>query len=41
MEGDLTWGGKHSVQCTDDVLYSCALETYVILLTDVIPLNSI
>ena len=43
MEGDLTWGGEHTVQCTDDVLQNCMsiLETYIILLTSVTPINSI
>ena len=30
MNGDgrrLTWGGEHTVQCTDDVLYNCTPET--------------
>ena len=41
MEGDLTWGGEHTVQSTDDVLQNCTSETYIILLTDIIPINSI
>ena len=41
MEGDLTWGGEHTVQCTDHVLQNCTPETYIILLTDVTPINSI
>ena len=28
MEGDLTWGGKHSIQYTDDVLKNYTPETY-------------
>ena len=37
----LTWGGQHTVQYTDDVLQNCILETYIILLTNVTPGNSI
>ena len=40
MEGDLTWGGEHTIQYTDDVLYNCTPETYIILLTNVTPINS-
>ena len=35
MEGDLTWGGEHTIQ------YICAPETDIILLTNVTPINSI
>ena len=35
MEGDLTWGGEHTIQYTDDVLWDCTPETYIILLTNV------
>ena len=41
MEGDLTWGSEHTIQYTDDVLNNCTLETYVILLSNVTPINSI
>ena len=41
MEGDLTWGGEHTIQYTCDVLYNCTPETYVILLTNVTPINSV
>ena len=41
MEGDLTWGSGHTIQYTDDVLQNCALETYITLLNNVIPINSI
>ena len=41
MEGDLTWGGEHTVQCADDVLWNSAPETCVILLRSVTPINSI
>ena len=39
MDGDCTWGGEHTTQCTDDVLWDCAPEAYVILLINVTPLN--
>ena len=26
MEGDLTSGAGHTIQCTDDVLWNCAPE---------------
>ena len=41
MEGDLTLGGGHTTQYTDDVLLNYALETYIILLTSVTPINLI
>ena len=41
IEGDLTWGDEHTEQYTDDVLQNCTPETYVILLTNVIPIKSI
>ena len=28
MERDLTWGGEHTIQYTDDVLQNCTPETY-------------
>lgn len=37
MEDDLTQGGKYTVQYTDQVLQNCVLQTYIILLTKVIP----
>ena len=40
-EGDLIWGCEHTVQCTDDVLWNCAPEIYIILLTSVTPINLI
>ena len=40
MEGDLTWNGEHTAQCTDDVLWNCAPGTCIILLTIVILINS-
>ena len=41
MEGDLTLGGEHTVQYTDGVLYNCTPGIYVILLTNVNPINLI
>ena len=41
MEGNLTWEGEHTMQNTDDVLQNCTPETYIILLTNVTPINSI
>ena len=41
MEGDLTWGGEHTIQYTDDVLQNCTPEIYIILLTNVTPINVI
>ena len=40
MEGDSTWGGEHTRQCTDDVLWNCGPETYIILLISIIQINS-
>ena len=39
--GDFTWDGEHTIHYTDDVLYNCTPETYIILLTNVTPINSI
>lgn len=39
-EGNLTLGGEHTMQYTDGVLQNCILETYIILLTDVVPNKS-
>ena len=41
MEGDLSWVGEHTVRCTDDTLWNCTPEAYIILLTSVTPINSI
>ena len=41
MEGDLTLGGGHRVQYTDLVSQKCTLETYLIALTNVTPINLI
>ena len=40
-ERDLTLDGEHTIQYTDDVLQNCTLENNMILLTNVIPINSI
>ena len=39
MEGDLTWGGEHTIQYTDDVLQNCTPETCIILSTDIISIK--
>ena len=39
MEEDVTVGGGHTVQCTDHVSQKRALETYVVFLTNVTPIN--
>ena len=36
-EEDLTWGGEHTTQYTNDVLYDWTPEIYIILLTSVTP----
>ena len=41
IEGDLTWGGEHTIQYKDDVSLNCTPETYKMLLTNVTPINSI
>ena len=41
MEGDLASGGEHSIQYADDILQNYTLETYIILLANVTPINSI
>ena len=41
VDGDLTGGGEHTIQYTDDMLYSCTPETCIILLSHVTPINSI
>ena len=40
-EGNLPLGDEHTIQCTDDVLQNCTPETYIILLSNVTPINSI
>lgn len=37
----LDLGGERTMQCADDVLYSCTLETCMALSTNVSPLHSI
>ena len=37
----LTLAGEHTMQFIDDVLQNCTLETYIILTTNVTPVNSI
>ena len=39
IERDLTRGGEHTVQCTDDVLWNCAAEICMFLLTSVTLIN--
>ena len=34
-------GGERTVQYTDAILQNCTLETYITLLTNVTPINSI
>ena len=41
MEKDLTLGGEYMMHYTDDVLLSCTLETCMVLLTNVTPINPI
>ena len=41
LEGDLTLGREHTIQYTDDVLQNCTPETYIVLLSNVTPVNSI
>ena len=41
MEGDLPWGGEHTIRYTEDVLQNYTPETYIILLTNVTSINSI
>ena len=38
---DWTWGGGHTVQCTDDVSLNCTLETYIIILVNDTPISLI
>ena len=41
IPGGLTCSDEYVVQCTDDVLWKCAPETSIILLTSVTPVNPI
>ena len=34
MEGDVTWGGEHTLQYTGDVLQNCTPEIYIMLLSN-------
>ena len=36
----MTWGVERTIQHTGDMLESCTAETYIILLTNVTPINS-
>ena len=40
-EGDLTLGGEHTTQYTDNVLQNSTPETCVIVSTNVTPVNTI
>ena len=40
MEGNPTWGGEHAIRGIDGVLWNCADETWIILLTSVTPIHS-
>ena len=40
-ERDLTLGGEHTMWYADDTLQNCTLETCMVLLTNVTPINSI
>lgn len=39
MEGDLTLCAGHTMQYTDDVSQKCIFETYIMSLTNVIPIH--
>lgn len=41
MERDLILGGDCTMQCADDVVFSCTLSTCMVLLINVMPINSI
>ena len=41
MEEDLTGGGEHTVQYAGDAFQNCTPETYIIVLINVTPINSI
>ena len=40
-DGDLTWGGEHTIQSTVDVLWNCAPENYILFKINVTPTKSI
>lgn len=39
MEGNSSLSGEHSMRYTDDVWLNCTLETYIIILSHVAPIN--
>ena len=39
-ERDFAWGNGHTMQCADDILLSCPLETCMVLQSNVTPINS-
>lgn len=39
-ERDFAWGGRHTMQCADDILLSCVLGTCMVLQTNIISINS-
>ena len=39
MEWDLTWGGEHTIQNIDEILWNYTSEAYVNVLTKVTQLN--
>ena len=41
MKGDLTWSGDYKIKYTEYVLQNCTPKTYIILLTNGTPINSI
>ena len=41
MERDFAWDDGHTLQCANNVLLSYTLETCMVLLTNLIPTNSI
>lgn len=40
MESNFPWGGGDTMQCADDALLTCTLETYMVLQTSITPINS-
>ena len=41
MDGDLILAGEHTIQYTDGVLENCTLKTHIMLVTNIIPINSV
>ena len=37
VEGDLTWGGEHTIEYMDDALWKCTPVTYTISLPNINP----